>query len=359
MKEKLIYVSPYPESLIGIEAKLQAQANALSQVYSVAFAHLVPSGTNPVKRTIGRIMKEFTCALALGFKRTVIYYRYCPLNIIFNCWLFPLSFFKKVWVELNTCYHEELKSEHWVLGVLHRLSMAALKRSNVIFLPVTGEIAQMEELPRGRYALLPNGVNDSGLRTDTILREQVKKILDELNEQREKGCKVLVFSASNVERWHGLDRIADLCLLLENTFLAVFGHVPEVPGALLNLEQQGGAKQYGEVTPRELEAIYEHCDFGLASFGLDRIKFTQGSPLKTRGYLSAGVRVIANHFDCVLHDTWAQDHFFRVEDDNISDLKAFIEAAYDRSELRQMAREKLSWYTIFKNAGVFEPKILI
>lgn len=348
---RLTYVFPYAQPVAGIESKLKAQVAALEEEFLVDVTYVIPFGGSRVRRTVMRLWNELRLPFVLKKNADVVFMRYTPytpfLNILTSC----LAIFVPVSVELNIVYENELNDDP-IGCFLHRISMCFLKASKTWFLPVTDEIGRKEGIRSDCYSVLGNGyaaLHQPG--DDLSPLNEIGKIF---SEQREHGRKVLVFAASTIEPWprNGFDRICQLVLQLPDTYLACFGRCDSPPIEWEELHQEGRTQLFGNLGEEVLHKVYKQADFGVGIFGLDRINLEEACPLKTRGYLTAGLRVIAGYHDTVLDEDWACPHYLKVKPDNMNELERFLRTPYDHEELRILAGEKLSWLSIFLRAGV-------
>lgn len=352
---RLLYITPYRRQLLGVDAKINAQTTALTTEYHVCSAAVCPAHNSGLRRFILRLIHEITIPLRSLFSAQKIYYRYSHTTPLLALQLSLLSFFKPVWIELNTYYRGELKDAGALQLSLHSLSSFFLRHSRVTFLPVTAEIATLEKLPTARYRVLGNGITGIATTINTTLETElptaIAAVIDAL---KKRGQKIVVFSASTIHLWHGLDRVAAAIAPLENTHLLIFSGSNAVTEEITELIDSGRCHHYPPLSPAELDNLYSSCDIGLASFGLQHNGLSEGATLKVRSYLAAGLRVITNHRDIVADQEWAAPFFYRIdcETHTPQKLQEYIERSYDRAALRAAARDNLSWEKLYRTAGV-------
>jgi len=162
------------------------------------------------------------------------------------------------------------------------------------FIGVTKEIATYENniyktnLPELFY---PNGIDTENI----VLAEDKRK-----NEQMNA-----VFMSGSFNPWHGLDLL--LVALLKNKELVIannltihlIGKLTEHQLIQIN-KMDIGIKVYGHLDISQYQSILKKCDFGIGSLAMFREGLSEGSTLKVREYLAAGIPVYSGHKDSAL-----------------------------------------------------------
>jgi hypothetical protein len=156
-------------------------------------------------------------------------------------------------------------------------------------------------------------------------------------EKKEKYQGVI--SASSFMPWHGLDRILGLFEHNNHKFsLYVVGDV----GAL-DVEKYSNyesIKFVGKKPKKDLDEIYNNCDFAFNSFGLDRLGMVVGSTLKIREYYDYSLPVISPLPDSGLPPDF---RFLSTNCSNLSDIEKYLDSLSEvpLKEIKEQAKKHL------------------
>lgn len=345
----LLYLNPYQHQTPGIQHKVDGEIAALQTRHHVTEYALVPCVSGRMRRAALRVVREAVLPFRLLAADTA-YYRYSPACPLANLWIGLLASRRRMWVEYNAAYRQELAHVSPSLVLFHRLSMAILRRSNVMHIAVTPEIARKEALPNG-CRIMPNGysIRPSPAAASPPVDERK---LDGLRQARHHGWRVLVFAAGHNTPWQGVDRVLDLAHQLGDVCLALAGQLGDADKLEEDWTTDGvRVVAFGELSQAGLERIYPLADAGLGPFAIDRKGLKQACPLKVRDYLCHGLPAVINYDDPLLCEDWARQHMLRYAD-NPSDLRRFLNRGFDRTALQSRAQQELDWTATMERARV-------
>lgn len=206
------------------------------------------------------------------------------------------------------------RAASWLERVSGRFSV---RRTRMI-LGVTQEIAEYERdthAPRKPIGVYPNGIDAAQV---TILEDKRKP--DEIHA---------AFICGTFSSWHGLDKL----------IAAVDAYEPQINDLPLTIHLIGKLSDaqvleiaatdarrmvftaYGLLSEAEYRPILEKCDVGIASLAMERKNLREGSTLKVREMLAAGLPVYSGHEDVALPETLG---FVKiVENVTLSDIVEF------------------------------------
>lgn len=194
------------------------------------------------------------------------------------------SFLKnKVIIELNFKGFEEYKRRSFFLYIYLRLSR------KFIFNNCSGACAVTYEIFDEFRCVTKSRVN-SGVFPNSINLEKIKTL--PLNQSGEVN---LIFIGSPGQIWHGIDRVIQLAEVFEEYTFHVIG-----PSKLKGIHDHENIVFTGELYGAELAKYLATMDLGISSLAMERNNLTEGSPLKTREYLAAGLPVIAGYKDTAI-----------------------------------------------------------
>lgn len=194
------------------------------------------------------------------------------------------SFLKnKVIIELNFKGFEEYKRRSFFLYLYLRLTR------KFIFMKCLGACAVTYEISDEFRAVTKGRVN-SGVFPNSINLEKIKTL--SLTNTSEIN---LVFVGSPGQIWHGVDRVIQLAEVFKNFKFHVIG--PSKPTGICDHEN---IIFTGELYGTELVEYLAKMDLGISSLAMERNNLMEGSPLKTREYLAAGLPVIAGYKDTAI-----------------------------------------------------------
>ncbi len=134
--------------------------------------------------------------------------------------------------------------------------------------------------------------------------------------------------------WHGIDRFIEGMREYyqkdcdTDVVLHLVGAGNEIP-KLKRMVSDSGLEEHiifhGERDGVQLDAIYDFCDYALASLGLHRIGISRASTLKTREYLAKGIPFIYSGSIDVFENEWLQYCIQVSADDSPIDIDRFVD----------------------------------
>jgi glycosyltransferase involved in cell wall biosynthesis len=198
----------------------------------------------------------------------------------------PLIFLflkNKVIIELNFKGFKEYKRRSFFLYLYLRLTR------KFIFMKCLGACAVTYEISDEFRAVTKSKVN-SGVFPNSINLKKFKTL--PLNHSSEIN---LVFVGSPGQVWHGIDRVIQLAEIFKNFKFHVIG--PSKPTGICDREN---IVFTGELYGTDLVEYLAKMDLGISSLAMERNNLMEGSPLKTREYLAAGLPVIAGYKDTAI-----------------------------------------------------------
>ena len=237
-----------------------------------------------------------------------------------------------------------------------------------LFARAEGIVAVTDELRRqalevaGRDVpsiVLGNGVDTSI--TPLRSRAETRRRL----EVREDASVIVM--AGFTSPWHGVDRALKMVRALPPDFgeLWLIGahsagdrsHILE-EAARLGLERS--VRVFPWMEERETATLVAAADVGLGPLALDRKGLVEASPLKTRLYLSLGIRVLFNYVDSGVH---ADDCFaMRVDSADAGELATAMTRLLCRTtvsaQARRAAEERFSWQAVCQSILGFLSRVV-
>lgn len=213
------------------------------------------------------------CRRALLCEPDVVYIR-------FTTWVPALSRLARsypVVLEINGDDLTELSTRRLPYRWYHRVVRRMAFHSCIGIVVPTHELAASPRVGRLARQVL---VVANGIDLDTLPTSS-PSVVDEPR---------LVFTYTSATDWPGVDLVLELAELMPETPIDIIGPVPE--GALpLNVSAHGylSGKAYDEVLSR--------ATVGIGSLAMFRAGLNEGSTLKVRGYLAAGLPVILGYHD--------------------------------------------------------------
>lgn len=329
---------------MGVRHKVTHQVKALSSKYTVDEYGVIPDISKKVPKVILGVIREITLFFKL-IKYPCIYYRYCTHQPFVSFYLFVLSFFKKkIWVEYNSKYLDELKLIEKNQYITHRVSLFWLRKSRVIHLPVTTEIGIAEKLPR--YRELGNGYTKTcgssfSKKDKAVLSPYAKVIL----QQKSFGKKIFIMCCSDIYPWNGEEVLIDFLGNREDAFVILVGKyaIKKWPSNFLHC---------GMLDIDEIYYLYNFVDFGIGTLALQVKGLNEACTLKVREYLCAGLPVIISYSETLYKCEWAKPYIMDLRNTSEKTLMQFMNNNYDRVQLQKIAEHKLSWVSTFENVGV-------
>ncbi len=354
--KKLLFINPYEKNLSGVALKVKYQQEALNTQYVVDEYCIVPEALG-LKRYITWLLRELYLVGLLFHPRIHIYYRYCPFMVITNILIAALSLHRQTWVEYNGNYKDEIALKSKWLIPFHVFSMFFLRRSQIIHLPTAEHIAKAEKLV-GNIHVLHNGYGTRQTlerTTSAAPPKKAREISDILLARQNAGKKVLCLIASAPAPWHGIDRIVELFERWEDCFVVLIGNHPCFE-KLTRMVEKGQAQNFGPVSTSCLYTIYQHIDFGLGSFAIDRCGLQGNAALKVREYLIHGVPVIINCEDPLTEIDDIKPYAHKIDWNEFAHTRAFLDTEFSRKKISTAACKQLSWDKAFERAGILAEK---
>jgi glycosyltransferase involved in cell wall biosynthesis len=171
---------------------------------------------------------------------------------------------------------------------------------------VTNEIAQFECRLHGvsrPIVIYANGIVDS----------QISVVADE----RKENTIEILFSCSTFSAWHGLDRLIEAVDKYEYSMdrrvlkIHLVGKIlPEQEAAITQTQWRRKIFiPHGTMDAQICkQSLMPKCHLGLASLAMDRQDLLEGSTLKVREMLAAGLPVYSTHIDASLNDDFPFYH---------------------------------------------------
>ena len=259
-QKSLLYVFP-AASDIGPNLKVEGQIEVLKSKYNAQLTTLnypnFPLEIGFVKKCWRQIIAEFRF-MNESFHFNIVYYRYnlfCPL---YNLFIFFLSFIKPVWIEYNTVvgYHNEYP--RW-LKLLHWLQIRMLSYSKGQHLTVTQEIQRLEKLPAATTSIMPNAYYPPKKKTLDPADNQdlrIKKLLIQLEKERNNGKIILCMVFTSDFAWHGISIVEKLLEPIDNAYLLLIGDM-KCKKERDRLEMKKNIMITGRVAPEHLNLFYD------------------------------------------------------------------------------------------------------
>lgn len=354
-KKKLLFINTEIHlNNLGPKRKALAQYAVLNDMFD---AEMVTSQVESCNRWVRRfqfyILYPFRVLLkVVQHKKCLVYYRYYPNCIILNWFLFFLRKRIRLYVEINTKHRHEFINEIIKLYIPNLLSeklIYSAAHTLLVITPEVGEYVRRIE-PRAHIRVMGNGYDPAEI--DLYGLAGCNSQLEELEKLIVKTTGKLKFIwVGGVFYWDGLDRILDIVAHLGNACLFIVGNQDRLKKLGIGPETTLQDRVYflGQRNLQELKYLYEHCDFGFGSFGLDRKNQNDNPLLKVREYLYFGLPVIIGHRDSQLDGC---DFVHQYCD--IVTLRQFLAKTFDRNRIKQYARKHLSWRTILGNVFAYE-----
>ena len=333
---KLTYILPSDLSHIGIKKKVKGQLHAFSKKYVTQLIYL--------KSPLHYINFHFNTLVAL-IRSDIIYVRYNPKVPLVNILCVLFSIRKTVFFEHNVKYDIELAYlKKSFERRIHLINEKIIILSKIYHVCVTTEI--LNYLVSKGFSSLQMLYVQNGYQIEKVIPENVDmSVVNAVSQLKKNGKKIMVFIGSHYP-WHGLNNIIDEIKELDSAQLIIIGPKDKVPSQLpLNCHVIGSCNYH------TLVSILEHCDYGFGPYCWDLIGITEGSPLKSREYLSYGLPIIVNYRDCAVDFGDLQPYIFDKRH-NVNAVKEALSSHCDKSTLRQIARARLAWDQVLK--PVFE-----
>lgn len=187
-------------------------------------------------------------------------------------------------VEINADDRREarLRARRPLLArAFNELNREALFRSARGLACVTHELAAAPHVTRfGKPSVvIGNGVDLSQTR--------------ELPAPTSEGEMRAVFLGSSGQRWHGVDKIAQLAQRLPDVRFDVIGYRPEA----VNFPVEDNMTIHPPLSRSEYEPLLARADVAIGTLALHRKQMTEACPLKVREYLAHGLPTVIAYDD--------------------------------------------------------------
>jgi glycosyltransferase involved in cell wall biosynthesis len=216
-------------------------------------------------------------------------------------------------VEVNSDDRAELRAR----GFAPRLYNALNRRR--IFGPAAGVVCPTRELA-ARFpgaAVVANGADP----------DAVPSLPAPANERPRA-----VFAGSPRQPWHGVDRLLELARALPDVDFDLVGPEPRDPPANVTLHGTlAGDAYWAALTP---------ADVAVGSLAMERAGLREGSPLKVREYLLAGIPTVIGYDDT---DFPGELPWYLARYENAVQLRAFVDSVRRRRAPRDELEPRLSW----------------
>ena len=141
-----------------------------------------------------------------------------------------------------------------------------------------------------------------------------------------------VFAGSRDNRWHGVDRLLELARALPDVDFDLVGPEPA--------ERPPNVTVHGTLAGEDYWAVLARADVAVGSLAMERAGLREGSPLKVREYLLAGIPTVIGYEDT---DFPGQLPWYLARYDNVVQLRAFVDTARGRRAPRRELEPRLSW----------------
>lgn len=346
----------------GISKKIRSQVCALRSmgVDTYLCYNSFDDKGNGVRYIDGQILDHFGSGFFSKLAKRFSYgrlFRYIKENKIdlvyvrsnFNANPFLMAFFKKIHkngvkiaMEIPTYPYD---GEFANTSKTDRITLFIDKIFRKAMATYIDRIVTFTNLPEvfGRPAIsISNGIDFDSIQ----VKKELRPVADEFN----------MISVSEVHLWHGLDRVVEGLALYykEYTRPLVYFHVVgrgfgrEFNDLQMLVKERGLTDKvifYGNKSGAELDAVFEKCDFGIASLARHRSGIVKIKTLKNREYAARGIPFVYSEID---DDFEGKPYVLKaVPDETPLDIDAVL-AFYKGleitpSEIRASIEPALSW----------------
>ncbi len=179
------------------------------------------------------------------------------------------------------------------------------------------------------------------------------------------GKELHVLALSNVQFWHGLDRLIegiDGSEKNRRAILHIVGEGPDIPRLKRKVESRHLTDQvifHGSLHGRDLDEMFDKCHIAAGSLGIHRLGINEASVLKVREYCGRGIPFIYSPID----EDFPVEFPFRLKvpaDDSPIDMPSIFDFANkvlsDNSHpyvMREYATRHLDWKIKMKGLKSF------
>lgn len=302
----IAYIAAWEINRDGVSKKIRSQLEALGKFGETSLVSLhYPDFLEHLKpRKVFMNLYNQTFfqwhAIRASAASEIIYYRYAPQNIAFNCYIALMSRGKTLIVENNTNNISEFRAGgRRISGMLNRLFEPRVYRRADAVVAFTRELAAyVRELagPSTRVVMLTNGYDENWVQTGTPerLANWEARLLSF------KGARKLAVFVGHPAAWHGIDKILTIGQNNPDWALVMIGpHIRERYGHLLD---SGSAERFlflDELDTADLSCVYRFCDLALGSFAMERKGMSEAASLKVREYVFYDLPVVIGHYDAI------------------------------------------------------------
>ena len=280
-----------------------------------------------------------------------------------------LRFFKKYKGRIIPEFHSDLIGELSILEegrinplriFMEKLNSPRLLSRAIGSICVTNELAQLYQDSCKRKIITK--VISNGIDTDKIKFTNFRPFNgSELN---------IIFVASRISPWHGLDRLLKGFLHYEgdisiNLHLigtieseSIYSQIKEVQNSKINIIS------HGQLIGQELDDIFEECSIAVSSLAIFRNSISEACVLKTREYIARGIPFIYAYKDVDLtgKEIYAKRMVCDESNLKIDEIIGFaheVSSSNDLSEeMREFAVNKLDWKYKLVEMNAFAESVL-
>jgi len=254
----------------------------------------------------------------------------------------PFVFLLNLKCKHLTIHHTKESNEHkyYRYSVIKKLvekfiSRKLIKKSCGV-IGVTSEIAATAAIKSEKNLttyILPNGID-----------YDIVKVSREINIVQ-NGLINLLFIASSISSWHGLDRIIQGVLDDPRLKLFVIGEYSSEDNYLKNER----IVFLGYKDKDEINDIAKQCHIALGCFAFDRINLSEAVTLKVREYLAMGIPVYSGAKDAVIPNDFPY-YSYTLHKFDAQLLFNFYSTVKDvsRIEVRNTSEQYISKYRVMK-----------
>jgi hypothetical protein len=291
----------------GVAKKIAAQLTEWRAAGHEAEAFAV-APTTPLERArlTRRVVDE-----ALAFQPDVAYLRY-------DLWFPPLGrLLRRVptAVEVNSDDRAEKRRRGLAVALFNQWNRRRIYPRAAGLVCVTNELARRLAVYGKPATVVANGVDVT----------RVPALPAPANERPR-----VIFVGSPRLAWHGVDRLLELARALPDFDFDLVGPDPELDLANVN--------PHGVLGEADYFPLLAQADVAVGSLAMERAGLTEGSPLKVREYLLAGIPTIVGYDDT---DFLGRDPWFLLKSTDPAEVRAFVEAARGR----RVARDEVAHLT--------------
>jgi glycosyltransferase involved in cell wall biosynthesis len=151
-----------------------------------------------------------------------------------------------------------------------------------------------------------------------------------------------VFLGSSGQRWHGVDKIAQLAQRLPDVQFDVIGYRPQA----VNFPVHGNMNVHPPLSRQEYEPLLARADVAIGTLALHRKQMTEACPLKVREYLAHGLPTVIAYDDTDFLDVspWFLLKLPNEESnvvENVDAIRSFMEGVRGRRVARAEVAERI------------------